>query len=204
MTSVSRAQLPIIPIYIHRNETHMNLLPSDDSSVYDLGILFYFFLSFCFLSLRSPVVTFHPFCSERLGGFFYSYSVRLSAVFIMVCLSSSAPPSSALPRVVDFRGVLFCVFTHSLCLGETRTYNHEGALRYVSIPQRCLSSPCPRLSLQLASWCQSKCNLTIGLVDGMGLLLFHGCTYLGSSPLLRMNHNLSLLLITIFCINIQL
>lgn len=40
MTSVSRAQLPIIPIYIHRNETHMNLLPSDDSSVYDLGILF--------------------------------------------------------------------------------------------------------------------------------------------------------------------
>lgn len=175
----------------------MNLLPSDDSSVYDLGILFYSFLSFCFLSFeisggRSP---FHPFCSERLGGFFYSYSVRLLAVFIMVCLFGSPLPGPSKGLGFSWRLVL-CLHTTLSILGETRTCNNEGALRYVSIPQRCLSSPCPRLSFQLASWCQSKCNLTIGLVDDTGLLLFHGCTYLGSSFLLRMNHNPSLLLIT--------
>jgi hypothetical protein len=58
---------------------------------------------------------------------------------------------------------MFCIFTSSSLLWGDKDFRSWGG------SSLCINTPAmpsrPQISFQLASWCQSKCNLTTGLVD---------------------------------------
>lgn len=121
MTSVSRAQLPIIPIYIHRNETHMNLLPSDDSSVYDLGILFYFF--FVLLFFVFEISGGHLSILSALNGWVVSFILirfgcRLSSSWFVCLFRLLHPP--------PFQGLWIFVETCSVSSHILSVWGRQG------------------------------------------------------------------------------